>query len=170
MIKIDDKLDNNLLFGKKMKVNRINNINGYISSTMNYHIKIYFVLIWSKTEFCTKQQQSVLSSSARPRERQRGENYSVGWNMFFSEGILAQGLSSDSSAYSLEALQPVMLPGAGSVCPWWSVQMAAYEETYSHTLNFFFWMHICSSLRIRRAHITGSKGNFLEWYVAQTTS
>lgn len=153
-----------------MKVNRINNINGYISSTMNYHIKIYFVLIWSKTEFCTKQQQSVLSSSARPRERQRGGKlqcwleYVLQWrnpcsrSQFWLISLFPWSLAASDAAWSRQCLSMVVSAN-GSI---WGNVLPHFE--------FFFWMHICSSLRIRRAHITGSKGNFLEWYVAQTTS
>lgn len=46
------------------------------------------------------------------------------------------------------------------------VVMEAWGNILPH-LRIFSWMNICSSLRIRKTNITGSKGYFLDWSFAQ---
>lgn len=126
------------------------------------------MLTWRKTEFFTEQEQTActeLKGTARRKAVGRKTTVFAAVCPSMKTSLLKVSVP-DSSANSLKGLEPVILSAAGKICPWWrSVQMEAYEE-HTPTLKLFFLMNICS-LRIRRANITGSKGYFLDWYVAQ---
>lgn len=144
-----------------------------MSFTINTHIKVCFVLIWRKTEFSIEQEQT-----GCPELKGKAKRKAVGGETTVFAGVCPSVREAsplkvavpDSSAYSPKGLEPGILSAAGKIClRWRSVQMEAYEE-HTPTLTLFWaggGVNICSSLRIRRANITGSKGYFLDWYVAQ---
>lgn len=89
--------------------------------------------------------------------------------MSFSEESLDK--VPDSLVYTLKSFKLMFLLGASCICLLWkSEKMEASEEKYFYALTiFFFWLNICSCLRVS-ANITGSRSYFLAGVLPNITS